>query len=112
MLLHYFSLTIEAYLIKIKLNIDGSSRGNPEMCGGDWIIRGAKGIFISGFSNFYGIGSYFKAELLAMLDIKMCINLGYNHFHIESNSLVVSMGFLGRIDDVFGLSFFWDLSCL
>lgn len=53
-----------------KLNVDGSSRGNPGMCRGGKIIRDANGSFIYCFSYFYGIGSNSRAELLVML-IKM-----------------------------------------
>ena len=47
----------------IKLNLNGSSLGNPGLAGGGCIFRNDDGGWILGFSRHIGITSSFMAEL-------------------------------------------------
>jgi hypothetical protein len=50
-----------------KLNTDGSSFVNPGESGAGGLIRDHKGNLIVAFSEYFGIGSNNKAELLGVL---------------------------------------------
>ncbi|MQL74921.1 hypothetical protein Taro_007304 [Colocasia esculenta] len=50
------------------LNIDGASKGNPGLSGGEGCIRDKHGAFLCGFSFFYGMGSSTVAEVRAVYD--------------------------------------------
>ncbi|XP_040990896.1 uncharacterized protein LOC121238113 [Juglans microcarpa x Juglans regia] len=52
----------------VKLNVDGSCKGNPGNCGGGGIIRDHKGVVQGAFSLLFGHGSNNEAELKAMLE--------------------------------------------
>lgn len=50
----------------VKLNVDGSCRGNPGTCGGGGVTRDAFGIVKGAFSIFFGQGTNNEAELRAL----------------------------------------------
>ncbi|KAJ0088691.1 hypothetical protein Patl1_32423 [Pistacia atlantica] len=51
----------------IKLNVDGSCRGNPGNCGGGGVIRDTLGNFKGAFSSYFGQGTNNEAELKALI---------------------------------------------
>lgn len=50
----------------VKLNVDGSSKGNPGMAGFGGVIRGDQGRWIVGFQGSLGIAGNLEAELMAL----------------------------------------------
>ncbi|XP_058103513.1 (13S,14R)-1,13-dihydroxy-N-methylcanadine 13-O-acetyltransferase AT1-like [Magnolia sinica] len=72
-----------------KLNIDGSSRGNPGEAWGNGVCRGEKRDFCFGFHEGYGVASNTRAELQVIHDGMMhCLRLGYSNIIVESDSLL------------------------
>ncbi|XP_058099694.1 uncharacterized protein LOC131244044 [Magnolia sinica] len=72
------------------MNVDGSSRGNSSLAGGEGICRGDKGQFICACSSGYGIGSNSYAELRAVYEgLLLVLSLGFHHIILESDSLQV-----------------------
>ncbi|XP_022852508.1 uncharacterized protein LOC111374112 [Olea europaea var. sylvestris] len=62
----------------VKLNIDGSSLGNPGPCGGGGVIRDHHGNMIAGFSATYGFGSNNEAELRVVINgVELCKEMGF-----------------------------------
>lgn len=59
----------------VKLNSDGSSRGNPSVAGSGGLIRNEKGEWICGFARRIRITTSFAAELWGLRDgILQCLN--------------------------------------
>ena len=59
-----------------KLNLDGSSLGNPSLAGVGGLIRNDKGEWIKGYARAIGLTTSVAAELWALGDgIKLCISL-------------------------------------
>ncbi|KAK0581732.1 hypothetical protein LWI29_017271 [Acer saccharum] len=74
----------------IKLNCDGSCRGNPSNSGGGGVIRDCHGMAIAAFSSFFGNGTNNSAELKAILEgIRLCKRLLHFNVIIESDSRIV-----------------------
>ena len=74
----------------IKLNCDGSCRGNPGNSGGGGIIRDCDGMAKAAFSSHFGNGTNNSAELKAILEgIRLCKRLLYFNVIIESDSRIV-----------------------
>ncbi|TXG56158.1 hypothetical protein EZV62_017471 [Acer yangbiense] len=77
---------------RLKLNLDGSSFGNPGPAGGGGVLRDSSGNFIFGFSKFFGSCSDNEAELRAVVEgITICKHLGHDGIDIECDfDIVVS----------------------
>ncbi|KAK3199205.1 hypothetical protein Dsin_022620 [Dipteronia sinensis] len=74
----------------MKLNCDGSCRGNPGNSGGGGIIRDCHGMMKAAFSSYFGNGTNSSAELKAILEgIRLCKWLLYFNVIIESDSRLV-----------------------
>lgn len=66
-----------------KLNLDGSSLGNPSLAGGRGLIRNENGDWIRGYARAIGITTSVAAELWALRDIQMCLLLNLSAVEIE-----------------------------
>lgn len=76
----------EAY---IKLNVDGSSLGNPGRSGFGGILRDMNGEWVSGFSGFCGYTTNINAELLAIYHgLRVAWDMGFRLVICESDSQV------------------------
>ncbi|KAK0606889.1 hypothetical protein LWI29_005714 [Acer saccharum] len=74
----------------IKLNCDGSCRGNPGNTAGGGIIRDSNGMVKGAFSTHYGDGTNDGADLKAIVDgIRLCKKLHLVNIIIESDSKIV-----------------------
>ena len=72
-----------------KLNMDGSSLGNPELAGGGGVIRNHLGDWVGGFSRAIGFIISVQAELRALKDgLLLAIDLKILNNKIEMDSLV------------------------
>lgn len=59
-----------------KLNLDGSSMGNPGLARGGGLIRNANGEWVKGYARAIGCSTSVAAELWALRDgIQLCISL-------------------------------------
>jgi ribonuclease HI len=75
---------------QLKLNVDGSSIGNPGSAGGGGILRDSKGRCWAGFSRHYGNCTNMAAETRALLDgLRMCRDLGIRDIIVETDSNIV-----------------------
>ncbi|XP_058071137.1 uncharacterized protein LOC131220191 [Magnolia sinica] len=74
----------------VKLNVDGSSKGNPGLSGGGGICRGDNGYFIFAFSSGYGTGTNNRVEMRAIFNgLTLCLEKGLDRIEIESDSKLV-----------------------
>ncbi|XP_058076430.1 uncharacterized protein LOC131225018 [Magnolia sinica] len=74
----------------VKVNVDGSSRGNPGLSGGGGVCRNDKGDFLFGFAFGYGVMSNIGAEIRAAHDgLLLCIEKGFSKVVVESDSELV-----------------------
>lgn len=74
----------------VKLNVDGSCRGNPGNCGGGGVIRDNRGFFKAAFSSLLGYGTNNMAELKAIiLGIKLCKDLRFFQVEIACDSALM-----------------------
>ncbi|XP_040995994.1 uncharacterized protein LOC121242162 [Juglans microcarpa x Juglans regia] len=93
----------------IKLNCEGSCRGNPRSSGGGGIIRDDRGNFKGAFVCHFGFGTSNGASLKAFLGgVKLCKRLRYADIIIESDSKVVVEWFRSRRCSLWYLWDFWD----
>ncbi|CAL0331035.1 unnamed protein product [Lupinus luteus] len=70
-----------------KVNVDGSSFGNPSRLGFGGLIRNNLGEWISGFSGFCGIASNLHAGLLAIFHgLNLSWSSGFKAIICESDS--------------------------
>lgn len=77
----------------IKLNVDGSSYGNPGRSGFGGIIRNSLGEWVSGFSGFCGISTNLTAELLAIYhSLDIAWKTSYKFVISKSDSLSAISG--------------------
>lgn len=75
---------------KYKLNVNGSSLGNPGFAGGGGVIRDHCGQLIVGFATHYGQVSNNVAEGRALLDgLKLAQQLGIRDIMVELESKVI-----------------------
>lgn len=73
-----------------KLNIDGSSLGNPGPSGAGVVLRNCWGEVIAAEYHFIGIATNVYAETKALLfGLQLCIRLGYAGVHVESDSAIL-----------------------
>ncbi|XP_058071071.1 uncharacterized protein LOC131220116 [Magnolia sinica] len=94
-----------------KLNIDGSSLGNPGPSASGGVCRDHLGEFRFGFSKGYGHGSSFLAEVKAVVDgLSLCFSNGYTSVDVESDSLAV-VDLLSGSSKPLWFSFYWLKKC-
>ncbi|KAK1564397.1 hypothetical protein Q3G72_002354 [Acer saccharum] len=94
---------------RLKLNLDGSSLGNPGPAGGGHVLRDSSGNFIFGFSKFFGLCSNNEAELRAVVEgISICKHLGHDGIDIECDYDIVVFWIRSRICNLWYLWDFWD----
>ncbi|RZB90460.1 putative ribonuclease H protein [Glycine soja] len=74
-------------LLRFKLNIDGSSIGNPGNAGFGGIIRDSFGDWHAGFYGSCGTATSLQAELLAILHgLNLSWDKGFRNIQCESDS--------------------------
>lgn len=67
-----------------KLNVDGSSLGNPGLSGGGAIVRDSYGHFVAAACFSFGHGNSLRMELLALLHgLQLCQQIGLTPFQVE-----------------------------
>lgn len=83
---------------RVKINVDGSSLGNPGQVGGGGVIRNDKGMVLAAFATNFGIAaSNNEAELRAIIEgLKLCQHIGCFHVDIECDSKIVVEWMLKR----------------
>ncbi|XP_058070898.1 uncharacterized protein LOC131219930 [Magnolia sinica] len=89
----------------LKLNIDGSSRGNPGESGGGGVCWDHLGRFIFAFHKHYEFSSNTSAEARAMLDgLNICAEMSLQNIILKTDSEVIA-------DDlkVLGSSNLWNI---
>jgi hypothetical protein len=70
----------------VKLNVDGSSLGNPGRSGFGGLIRDTNGNWLLGFSGSCGITTNINAELQAIFyGLEKAWSHGYRHVECESD---------------------------
>ncbi|XP_042939510.1 uncharacterized protein LOC122274547 [Carya illinoinensis] len=70
-----------------KLNMDGSSFGNPGSCGIGGVIRNESGRHVQAYASYIGFGSNNKAELMALLQgLRICKALNITKVIVEMDS--------------------------
>ena len=73
-----------------KLNIDGSSLGNPGRVGGGGLICDEEGNWVLGFSRQIGITSSFIAETWALKDgLMLCVERNFTAVVIEMDAKAI-----------------------
>ncbi|XP_042483480.1 uncharacterized protein LOC122063840, partial [Macadamia integrifolia] len=73
-----------------KINIDGSSMGNPGRAGGGGVIRDSNGKVIFSFKHFFGISTNYYAEFMTFLHgIRHAMGQRITNLWIESDSVAV-----------------------
>ena len=83
----------------IKLNIDGSSLGNPGLVGASRLLCNSLGDWISSFSLYMGITSNNIAELGAVCEgLLLAWNLGFKFIHLEIYSMIVLFWLINNND--------------
>lgn len=91
---------------RLKLNLDGSCRGNPSIGGGGGILWNHEGSLVFAFSSFFGSCTNNKVELRAVVEgIEICCQRGHFFIDLECDSLVVVSWLVGRYCTVWYL---WD----
>ncbi|KAL3534930.1 hypothetical protein ACH5RR_003391 [Cinchona calisaya] len=74
----------------LKLNVDGSTIGNPGLAGGGGLIRRPDGSLITSFVNAFGIKNNLEAEILSLIvGLKLCLAKGWKDVWVEMDSLTV-----------------------
>ncbi|XP_058092571.1 uncharacterized protein LOC131239026 [Magnolia sinica] len=74
----------------LKLNVDGSARGNLGIGGGGGVCRDHQGCIIFVFHNFYGQVSNTVAEAQAMADgLQLCRDMGLSNIIAETDSQAI-----------------------
>ncbi|XP_071902720.1 uncharacterized protein [Coffea arabica] len=74
-----------------KLNVDGSSLGNPGHSGGGGLVRDYHGQVIAAFSAYYGFCTNMEVESRALLEgLLLCVSLGLVKVivHMDSEQLL------------------------
>lgn len=76
----------------VKINVDGSSLGNPGRSGFGGVIRNSHGEWIMGFSGFCGVTTNINSELMAIqVGLKLAWDKDYRDVICESDSLRVQI---------------------
>ncbi|MQM23530.1 hypothetical protein Taro_056595, partial [Colocasia esculenta] len=81
-------------LSNFSLNVDGTCKGNPGVCGGGGCIRDSHGNVHVAFSHFCGDGTSMIAEVRALYDgLKLAASIGFqlSTVYSDSQSLVKSI---------------------
>ncbi|KAF5443062.1 hypothetical protein F2P56_035654 [Juglans regia] len=74
----------------VKLNVDGSCRGNPGNCGGGGLIRDSLGNFKAAFSSHFVHGTNNEGELRALIEgVGVCKEMGFTNITLECDSSLV-----------------------
>lgn len=74
----------------VKLNCDGTSRGNSGYAGGGTVLRDNKGDLIIAYENYYGVDSSVYAETRAVLDgLRLAKGKNISHLWIELDYLLL-----------------------
>ncbi|XP_075497390.1 uncharacterized protein LOC142534404 [Primulina tabacum] len=72
-----------------KLNVDGSSRGNPGESSVGGVVRDSSGRVVLSFSEFIGVGTNVRAELWAVWrGLLICSDLGLFPLWVETDSQI------------------------
>ena len=72
------------------LNTDGAAKGNPGRAGAGGVLRGDRGEWILGFSEFLGHCSSMKAELRAISrGLQLAAGAGFRKIWVQTDSRVV-----------------------
>ncbi|KAG6658896.1 hypothetical protein CIPAW_04G193300 [Carya illinoinensis] len=94
---------------RLKLNVDGSSMGNPGAAGAGGVLRDSKGDLLMAFSVHLGTGSSNYAEVMSLIHglrrIKM---MGVAHIDLESDSMMVVRWLKASRCEVWYLEEFWE----
>ncbi|CAI9784431.1 unnamed protein product [Fraxinus pennsylvanica] len=94
---------------RVKLNVDGSSLGNPGQIGGGRLIKNERSELVSAFSSYFGEGTNNGAELRALIEsLKLRSELGVNHIDIECHSSLVVSWVSSLKCSLWYLWDFWD----
>ncbi|EOY30590.1 Uncharacterized protein TCM_037746 [Theobroma cacao] len=73
----------------VKLNADGSARGQPGLTASGGLIRDEAGHWILGFNYKLGISFALNSELWGLYrGLKICWNKSYRKVQVESDSLL------------------------
>lgn len=92
-----------------KLNLDGSSYGNPGAGGGGGVLRDHDGRSVFAFSTVFGSCTNNEVELQTIVEgIKICCQCGYSCIDIECDSLIVVSWLMNKTCTVWYLWDFWD----
>ncbi|XP_042952180.1 uncharacterized protein LOC122289263 [Carya illinoinensis] len=93
----------------VKLNVDGSCRGNPGTCGGGGVIRDHQGIVKAAFSEFFGFGTNNAAEMRALSrGLRMCKEHGFYQVEVECDSSLLVHWVVTKACNVWYLWDFWE----
>ena len=69
------------------INTDGAAKGSPGPSGGGGVLRDNRGMFLRGFAANFGMGSAFKAELLAAeIGLEMAVQLGIQKIILQMDN--------------------------
>jgi hypothetical protein len=73
----------------IKLDIEGSSLGNPGRAGSEGLIHHREGLFVVGFTGFAGFGCKLLPELMALKKhgLLLAWERGYRRILCDSDSM-------------------------
>lgn len=75
---------------KFKLNVDGSSLGNPGSSAGGVVIRDSMGGFVAASALFFGYHSNMHAEVYVLWHgLLLCRSLGLQQVYVESDSNIL-----------------------
>ncbi|CAI9763285.1 unnamed protein product [Fraxinus pennsylvanica] len=94
---------------RVKLNVDGSSLGNPGQAGGGGMIRNEKCELVSAFCTYFGEATNNEAELRAIIEgLRICRELEVYQLDIECDSLLVVSWILSQKCPIWYLWDFWE----
>ncbi|XP_042939531.1 uncharacterized protein LOC122274569 [Carya illinoinensis] len=75
---------------RLKLNVDGSSNGNPGAAGAGGVLRDSKGDLLMSFSVHLGTGTSNFAEVMSLIHgLRLIKRMGVVHIDLESDSMMV-----------------------
>lgn len=94
---------------RVKLNVEGSSLGNPGLSGEGGVVQNDKGELESAFSIFFREATNNEAKLRALIEgLKICRELEVYHIDIECDSPVVMSWILYNKCPLWYLWDFWE----
>ncbi|OMO70991.1 hypothetical protein CCACVL1_18527 [Corchorus capsularis] len=84
----------------VKVNVDGSAKGNPGLSAAGGLIRDMQANWICGFTYRVGISSSLVAELWAIYHgLSLCWERGFRNVELESDSLLAVSRIKGVTSD-------------